>query len=122
MSNTETDAGGHRDPPSLRLARELRNVIERAMILAQGGTLDFDLPVSRSSVDVTSFAAERGDQVEPDFVTDAEIRRRERENLFVVLQKTDWKIKGIDGAADLLGLKPTTLTSRIGKMGLRRPT
>ena len=92
------------------------------MILAQGGTLDFDLPVSRSSVDVTSFAAERGDQVEPDFVTDAEIRRRERENLFVVLQKTDWKIKGIDGAADLLGLKPTTLTSRIGKMGLRRPT
>jgi DNA-binding NtrC family response regulator len=101
--------------------RELRNVIERAVIFAQGGALDFDLPVSGSSVDVTSFGLEHGDEVEAEFLTDAEIRRRERENLFVVLQKTGWKIKGVDGAADLLGLKPTTLISRIEKMGLKRP-
>jgi transcriptional regulator with GAF, ATPase, and Fis domain len=101
--------------------RELRNVIERAVIFAQGGALDFDLPVSGSSVDVTSFGLEHGDEVEAEFLTDAEIRHRERENLFVVLQKTGWKIKGVDGAADLLGLKPTTLISRIEKMGLKRP-
>jgi len=101
--------------------RELRNVIERAAIFAQGGALDFDLPVSGSSVDVTSFGLEHGDEAEAAFLTDAEIRRRERENLFVVLQKTDWKIKGVDGAAELLGLKPTTLISRIEKMGLQRP-
>jgi DNA-binding NtrC family response regulator len=101
--------------------RELRNVIERATIFAQGGALDFDLPVSGSSVDVTSFGLKNGYEVEPEFLTDAEIRHRERENLFVVLQKTGWKIKGVDGAADLLGLKPTTLISRIEKMGLKRP-
>ena len=101
--------------------RELRNVIERAAIFAQGGALDFDLPVSGSSSGVTLFGLEHGDEAEAAFLTDAEIRRRERENLFVVLQKTDWKIKGVDGAAELLGLKPTTLISRIEKMGLQRP-
>ena len=101
--------------------RELRNVIARATIFAQGGALDFDLPVSGSSIDVTSSGSKFGDEVEPEILTYAEIRRRERENLFVVLQKTGWKIKGVDGAADLLGLKPTTLISRIEKMGLKRP-
>ena len=42
------------------------------------------------------------------------------ENLLVVLEKTRWKIKGPDGAAELLGVKPTTLLSRIKKMGLQR--
>jgi len=37
-----------------------------------------------------------------------------------VLEKTGWKIKGPHGAAELLGVKPTTLLSRIKKMGLRR--
>jgi transcriptional regulator with GAF, ATPase, and Fis domain len=46
--------------------------------------------------------------------------RKERDNLLVVLEKTGWKIKGADGAAELLGVKPTTLLSRIKKMGLRR--
>jgi DNA-binding NtrC family response regulator len=99
--------------------RELRNVIERAAIFARGGALDFDLPVTRG--DVTSFGLEDGDEVGPEFLTDVEMRRRERENLFAVLQKTGWKIKGVDGAAELLGVKPTTLISRIEKMGLRRP-
>jgi transcriptional regulator with GAF, ATPase, and Fis domain len=49
------------------------------------------------------------------------MRSRERENLCAVLQKTGWKIKGVNGAAELLGLKPTTLLSRIEKMGLERP-
>ncbi len=41
------------------------------------------------------------------------MQRRERENLRIVLNKTSWKIRGADGAAELLGLKPTTLISRI---------
>jgi transcriptional regulator with GAF, ATPase, and Fis domain len=49
------------------------------------------------------------------------MRRRERHNLFAVLQKAGWKIKGVDGAAELLGVKPTTLIARIEKMGLKRP-
>ena len=100
--------------------RELRNVIERAAIFAQGGALEFDLPVSGSSLDVTSFRSEQGGEIELEYLTDAEMRRRERENLFAVLQKTGWKIKGVDGAAELLGLKPTTLISRIEKLGLKQ--
>jgi formate hydrogenlyase transcriptional activator len=49
------------------------------------------------------------------------MRRRERENLFAVLEKTGWKIKGVDGAAELLGVNPSTLISRLEKMGLKRP-
>jgi DNA-binding NtrC family response regulator len=101
--------------------REMRNVIERAVIFAQGAALYFDLPVNGSPVGTNRFESENGDGAEPEYLTDAEMRRRERENLFAVLQKTGWKIKGVDGAAELLGLKPTTLISRIEKMGLRRP-
>ena len=99
--------------------RELRNVIERATIFAQGGALNFDLPVT--GPDPTSRNLQAGDPVEREYVTDAEMRRRERENFFIVLQKTGWRIKGVDGAAELLGIRPTTLSSRMEKMGLRRP-
>lgn len=101
--------------------RELRNVIERAMIVAGGKALEFDLPVSNfvaPSVIPSLFTAR--ESVEPEFLTEPEILRRERENLYVVLNKTGWKIKGADGAAELLGVKPTTLISRIKKMGLNR--
>jgi DNA-binding NtrC family response regulator len=101
--------------------RELRNVIERAVIFARGGALEFDVPGTGSSVDRTSFGLPDGDQGEPEYLTEPEMRRRERQNLFAVLQKAGWKIKGVDGAAELLGVKPTTLISRIEKMGLKRP-
>jgi transcriptional regulator with GAF, ATPase, and Fis domain len=101
--------------------RELRNVIERAVIFARGGPLEFDVPGTGCSFDPSSLAPRDVDQVEPDYLTEAEMRRRERQNIFVVLQRASWKIKGADGAAELLGVKPTTLSSRIEKMGLRRP-
>ena len=101
--------------------RELRSVIERAVILARGGALEFDVPGTSSSVDLTSFGPRKVDRSEPGYLTELEIRRRERENLFVVLQKAGWKIKGVDGAAELLGVKPNTLFARIEKMGLKRP-
>ena len=51
----------------------------------------------------------------------AELQQRERKNLLVVLEKADWKIKGADGAAELLGVNSATLLSRMKKMGLKRP-
>jgi DNA-binding NtrC family response regulator len=101
--------------------RELRNVIERAVIFAQGGALEFDLPVTSSSVDPSFIGPRDSEQVEPEYLTESEMRRRERDNLFAVLRKAAWKIKGVDGAAELLGVKPTTLISRIEKLGLKRP-
>jgi DNA-binding NtrC family response regulator len=101
--------------------RELRNVIERAVILARGGTLEFDVGETASSYDLTSFGPPDAGRAEPEYLTEAEMRRRERENTHAVLTKASWKIKGVDGAAELLGVKPTTLSSRMEKMGLKRP-
>jgi DNA-binding NtrC family response regulator len=100
--------------------RELRNVIERAIIVANGKALEFDLPMPKVAAMSSLPIFETSAAAEPEFLTEPEIQRRERENLRVVLQKTGWKIKGADGAAELLGVKPTTLISRIKKMGLKR--
>ena len=54
-------------------------------------------------------------------LTEAELRQREQHNLLVALTKSGWKIHGQGGAAELLGVKPTTLISRIKKLGLKKP-
>jgi transcriptional regulator with GAF, ATPase, and Fis domain len=69
-------------------------------------------------VRVSARAEGEGSGGEPEFLTEAELERRERENLLVVLRKANWKIKGPEGAAELLGVKPTTLFSRMKKMGI----
>jgi DNA-binding NtrC family response regulator len=101
--------------------RELRNVIERAVIFAEGGDLEFDVPNSESSVNLTFLQPRDAHQAEPEYLTESEMRRRERDNLLAILQKTAWKIKGSDGAAQLLGVKANTLIARIKKMGFKRP-
>jgi transcriptional regulator with GAF, ATPase, and Fis domain len=101
--------------------RELCNVIQRSVIFAQGGALEFDLVMGNLPGDPSFSRPANGDDDNAEYLTEAEMRRRERENLFVVLQKTGWKIKGVDGAAELLGVRPTTLASRIEKLGLRKP-
>jgi transcriptional regulator with GAF, ATPase, and Fis domain len=105
--------------------RELRNVVERAVILARGGALDFDVPISglasaptRPTPKPTSSVAE---PVPPGFLTEAEVERFERDNLARALEVANWKISGPDSAAELLGLKPTTLLSRMSKWGLKKP-
>jgi transcriptional regulator with GAF, ATPase, and Fis domain len=101
--------------------RELRNLIERAVILARGGTLDFDLPVTASSPSPSRAAPRDRLRPDPAYLTEAELESRARENLLVVLEKANWKVKGPDGAAELLGVKPTTLFSRMRKMGIKPP-
>jgi transcriptional regulator with GAF, ATPase, and Fis domain len=100
--------------------RELYNAIQQAAILAQGGDLDFTLPVDGRTtiVDWPGSVGHHG--VGAGYLTEAQIRQCKRQNLLVVLRKTGWKIKGIDGAAELLGVKPTTLISQIERLGLRR--
>jgi transcriptional regulator with GAF, ATPase, and Fis domain len=58
---------------------------------------------------------------QPKFLTEAEVERFERDNLLLVLEMANWKIKGRDGAAELLGVKPPTLISRMIKWGLKKP-
>jgi transcriptional regulator with GAF, ATPase, and Fis domain len=101
--------------------RELRNVIQRAVILARGGPLHFDLPAVGATPGPPVARPRDLDTGERRFLTEAEMRQRERENLVAVLEASNWKVMGRDGAAELLGVKPTTLFSRMKKMGLSKP-
>ena len=85
--------------------RELRNVVERAMIVATGPRLTIALP--------SPSAADRRHDIKLDDVEKAHIRS--------VLESTAWRIRGRGGAADRLGLKPTTLETRMAKLGISRP-
>lgn len=87
--------------------RELRNLIERAMIVASGPKLRVQLP-EEQAVAVAPARARRLDEVE-------------RDHLMRVLEESGWRIRGVNGAAEKLGLKPTTLEARLVKMGIRRP-
>jgi transcriptional regulator with GAF, ATPase, and Fis domain len=100
--------------------RELRNVIERAVILARGGPLEFQLPLEGYSGATPVTKHPDPNQGDVEIFTEVELRQRERANLRAALNKTGWKIKGPDGASELLGVKPTTLLFRIRKMGLKR--
>jgi transcriptional regulator with GAF, ATPase, and Fis domain len=55
-----------------------------------------------------------------EILTEEDIRLHEMANIESALKRTDWKIYGTGGAAELLGLKPTTLLSRIKKMGIKK--
>ena len=105
--------------------RELRNVIERAVILARGGALDFDLPITGQAAPLARPSApsdsSAGSPAQPKFLTEVELQRFERDNLLRALEAANWKISGPDSAAELLGVKPTTLLSRMDKWGLKKP-
>lgn len=99
--------------------RELRNVIERAVIIARGGILEFDLPQPQTKPAARNAPPAAGQRDEADYLTDAEYDLLGRENLLKVLTKAGWKIKGPNGAAELLGAKPATVFSRVRKMKLK---
>ncbi|HEX8872962.1 MAG TPA: sigma 54-interacting transcriptional regulator, partial [Candidatus Acidoferrum sp.] len=101
--------------------RELQNATERALILAQNGALQFDLPRVDFAAPPLPAPATNDNGTKPSVLTESELRERERQNVLAALTRADWRIHGQGGAAELLGLKPTTLISRIKKMGLKRP-
>ncbi len=101
--------------------RELQNVIERAVITSRSGGLRFDLSADDNLPKSLSTTTPNGDSSVEEILPDVEMKRRERENMLAALDHTDWKIYGPDGAAELLGIQPTTLTSRITRMGLKKP-
>jgi transcriptional regulator with GAF, ATPase, and Fis domain len=105
--------------------RELQHVIERAVILAQGGRLRLDSALARRHSGPSSATPRQAAIVQSRptaaVVPEAEMRGRERENVLAALDQARWKVYGPGGAAELLGIKPTTLASRIRALGIRRP-
>jgi formate hydrogenlyase transcriptional activator len=85
--------------------RELRNVVERAMIVATGPRLTIALPATKMA------SGKRG----------VKLVDVEEEHIRTVLESTHWRIRGAGGAADRLGLRPTTLETRMAKLGIKRP-
>ena len=85
--------------------RELRNTVERAMIVATSRRLTISLPQASAATTRRS----------------ATLVEVEKEHIRAVLNGTGWRIRGAGGAADRLGMKPTTLETRMAKLGLRRP-
>lgn len=86
--------------------RELRNTIERAMILLNSPVLNIEVP--KDTPQKADFAP----------VT---LREMELQHILRVLQETKWKIRGANGAAQILGMKPTTLETRMARLGIVRP-
>lgn len=101
--------------------RELQNVIERGLILSGRQGLSFDIPQSGERRVPSPYQEANFSFDEQVVVTEGEMRRRERENILAALQHAGWKIYGKGGAAEQLGLKPTTLVARIKKMGIQKP-
>ena len=95
--------------------RELQNTVERAIILLREGPLTFDLPASPPPENSVQ-------QANPGLVTRDELKRQERETIINALKRTNGKVSGLGGAAELLGMKPSTLASRISSLGINRRT
>ena len=102
--------------------RELRNILERAIILSKGSRLRLDLALPGQHEQDSPDAADENLGSESNaFLTDAEFRQSEKRNLVTALEHADWRISGDGGAADLLGIKPSTLTYRMKSLGIEKP-
>ncbi len=110
--------------------RELENVVERAVILSRDGVLRLDAALPelgeeaiepptpsqpQAAIDAPLPTPARG------FFTSAELRELERANIMAALERSDWRIAGEGGAADLLGIKPSTLSYQMRSFGIERP-
>ena len=92
--------------------RELQNAVERALIRSRGRALQFDFDFGSRVAPARTPSAE--------VLSEAEMRRREADNIRRALELADGKISGPGGAAELLGIKPTTLTYRIKTLGIKK--
>ncbi|MDA0679773.1 MAG: sigma 54-interacting transcriptional regulator [Proteobacteria bacterium] len=100
--------------------RELKNVIERAVILSKGNNLRLDLSLPAGAASAIGVGRD-GFRVVDRVLTETQIRALHKDNLIAALNQTNWKVSGADGAAQLLGIKPTTLADRIKSFGIRKP-
>ena len=106
--------------------RELQNVVERAVITSQGGLLDLDaaLPATGAEGAGSPGGESSGSEAAAAparILTADEMRVFERDNLIAALSASNWKVAGDRGAARLLGMKPSTLSSRMKALGIHRP-
>ena len=89
--------------------RELHNVVERAVILTRGNVLHLDEPLDVETTETAPMAHVKH--------TLEEVERR---HIVRTLRDVNWKVSGDGGAAEVLGLNPSTLRARMRKLGIKR--
>ena len=88
------------------------------VILSKGGRARLDLAMP---VETTTSSPDNAEApADADYVTDAAIRQMEKANMIAALRHANWQIWGDGGAAEILGLKPSTLTYRMKVFGIRK--
>ena len=92
--------------------REMENIIQRGIILGHGRR--FQLP----DLGVVQFRTDQAGGSAGDFTT---LEDNERQHILEALRRSRWKIHGSDGAAEMLRINPSTLASRMKKLGIRKP-
>jgi len=90
--------------------RELENLIERGLILAHNGHLSFDQSLGAQVPEIEEKLPEM-----------SSLSMVEKNHMLKVLKKVNWKINGAGGAAEILGLTPSTVRDRMKKHGIQRP-
>ncbi|MDT8385492.1 MAG: sigma 54-interacting transcriptional regulator [Gammaproteobacteria bacterium] len=96
--------------------RELMNVIERSVILSRDGRLHLDFSAHAQGTRSHRPAGHIPGHIH----TQAELRQQELNNIVAALEKCNGRLFGKNGAAEMLAMKPTTLASRIKKLGINR--
>ena len=119
MTLTRSQAASLKDYDWPGNVRELKNVIERAVILSPGKVLRLDLSLPGISPDAEK--AVTSEDREDDILTDKQMRDLQKANIVKALKRANWKVSGMGGAAELLGVKPTTLADRIRTYKIARP-
>jgi len=99
--------------------RELKNVIERAVILSPGKTLRLDL--SMPGFALAEAAPAESVLATAEVLSEKEMRDYQKRNVVKALEQSNWKVSGAGGAAELLGVRPTTLADRIRTYKISRP-
>lgn len=99
--------------------RELKNVIERAVILSTGKVLRLDLSMPGLRTGSDDFS--ESEVASNDVLTEQDMREFQRNNIVKALQRANWKVSGSGGAAELLAIKPTTLADRIRALKIKKP-
>lgn len=117
LTRSQAESIRHYDWPGN--VRELKNVIERAVILSKGSSLRLDLSLpdgTAASDDEAALSGPDSNQV----LTEKQIRELQKQNLIAALKQSNGRVSGENGAAELLGIKPTTLADRLKAYGIRK--
>lgn len=101
--------------------RELKNVIERAVILSHGNQLRLDLSLPQTTASTDTRAMPLAVQPAGEIMTESDIKALQKSNLLAALEKANWRVSGRGGAAELLGVRPTTLADRIKSFQIKKP-